>query len=303
MFFAANSPCQLVHSQLFPACELWIKRDDLLHPQVSGNKFRKLKYPLQALAGQDVHVVSMGGIWSNHLHALAHALAGSSHAGTALVRGAAGMHSAMLDDCRALGLQLRWLSRTDYRELREDPQAWRRHLPAADAHYVWLPEGGSAAAALHGVAEMIDELPFLPDAIFVACGTGATLAGLLAGLRGRSQVFGVAALPNAGYLRAEIAGLLAAAGYPDYQNYQLLTDYHHGAYARVNAELLDFCARFHADTGILLEPVYTGKMLFALRQLWLADAFPASAKIMAIHTGGLQGLRGIAALSGTAAGG
>jgi 1-aminocyclopropane-1-carboxylate deaminase len=293
VFSAANSPCQPVCSDLFPGLELWIKRDDLLHPQVSGNKYRKLKYPLQALAGQNVHIVSMGGIWSNHLHALAHALAAAGHRGTALVRGAEGMNSAMLDDCRALGMQIRFVSREHYRVLRSDPQAWRAHLPDVEERYVWLPEGGSSAEALHGVAELIGELPFVPDVMILACGTGATLAGILAGLRGRSQVLGVAAIPNAGYLRQEIASLLAAAGYPDYQNYQLLTDCHHGGYARVTPELLAFCAQFHADTGVLLEPVYTGKMLYALRQRWLAGEFPASSKIIAVHTGGLQGLRGL----------
>lgn len=273
---------------------LWIKRDDLLHPQVSGNKFRKLKYPLQALAGQSAHLVSMGGLWSNHLHALAHAAAIAGHPATALIRGSEGMNSAMLDDCRALGMQIRFVSREAYRGLRDDAEAWRQHLPDGNAQHVWLPEGGSAAAALHGVAELVSELEFTPDLMVLACGTGATMAGVLAGLGGQGRVIGVAAFKNADYLHAEVAHLLAAAGYPAYQNYQLLTTFHHGGYAKVSAELLAFCETFFQETGILLEPVYTGKMLFALRQLWLSGQIAPESKVVAVHTGGLQGLRGYA---------
>jgi 1-aminocyclopropane-1-carboxylate deaminase len=271
---------------------LWIKRDDLLHPQVSGNKFRKLKYPLQALAGQQVHLVSMGGLWSNHLHALAHAAAIAGFPATALVRAAEGMNSAMLDDCRALGMQIRFVSREAYRALRDDTEAWRQHLPDCSAQHVWLPEGGSAATALHGVAELVSELEFTPDLMVMACGTGATMAGVLAGLRGQGRVIGVAAFKNADYLHAEVARLLMAAGYPTHQNYQLLTTFHHGGYAKVSAELSAFCENFFDDTGILLEPVYTGKMLFALRQLWLSGHIAPESKVVAVHTGGLQGLRG-----------
>lgn len=271
---------------------LWIKRDDLLHPQVSGNKFRKLKYPLQALAGQPAHLVSMGGLWSNHLHALAHAAAIAGFPATALVRAAEGMNSAMLDDCRALGMHIRFVSREAYRALRDDTEAWRQHLPDSSAQHVWLPEGGSAATALHGVAELVGELEFTPDLMVLACGTGATMAGVLAGLRGQGNVIGVAAFKNAEYLHAEVARLLTAAGYPAHQNYQLLTTFHHGGYAKVSTELSAFCQNFFEDTGILLEPVYTGKMLFALRQLWLSGQIAREAKVVAVHTGGLQGLRG-----------
>ncbi|MBC3916665.1 pyridoxal-phosphate dependent enzyme [Undibacterium sp. CY18W] len=294
------SPCQRVESRHFPGMDLWIKRDDLLHPQVSGNKFRKLKYPLQAVQGRAVHIVSMGGIWSNHLHALAHACALAGMSGmpgmtaTALVRGAEGMQSAMLDDIRELGMQVKFVTREAYRQLRSEPDAWRQYLVPDGREALWLPEGGSSALALRGVAELVAELPFIPTHTILACGTGATLAGVLAGLAGRSQVMGVAAISNAGYLKDEIARLLAEAAYPDYKNYQLLTDSHLGGYARVTPELMAFCADFEKETGIPLEPVYTGKMLFALRQLWHDGYLAADASVLAIHTGGLQGRRGFA---------
>ncbi|WP_211442758.1 1-aminocyclopropane-1-carboxylate deaminase/D-cysteine desulfhydrase [Collimonas humicola] len=296
LFAAPPSPCQLIDSTAFLGRGIWVKRDDLLHAEVSGNKFRKLKYPLLALQGRHPTLVTMGGPWSNHLHALAHAAALGGWPSIGLVRGAAEMSSATLDDCRRLGMQIRFVSRMDYRQLREDGQAWRRHVSSADDSHVWLPEGGSAPAALRGVAELVDEieqqLQFIPEVIMVACGTGATLAGILAGLRGRGRVIGVAVLKDAAYLRQEVARLLQQAGYPDYQNYQLVTDAHHGGYGKAPPELRQFCRDFSQELGLPVEPVYTGKLFHALRKLQQAHAFREDERVLAVHTGGMQGARG-----------
>ncbi|MFZ6731390.1 1-aminocyclopropane-1-carboxylate deaminase/D-cysteine desulfhydrase [Undibacterium sp. Ji42W] len=292
LFMNQTSPCQQVISQLFPGMDLWMKRDDMLHPQVSGNKFRKLKYPLLVLQGQATHVVSMGGIWSNHIHALAHASKILGLPATALIRGAESMHSAMLEDVRNLGMRTQFVNRGAYRELRDDDSAWRKHVDPGAAEVLWLPEGGSTPLALRGVAELIAELPFIPDYLMVACGTGATLAGLLAGLAGRSKVIAIAAISKGDYLRTEISRLLMQAGYPDYQNYELLTEYHHGGYGKTNPALAGFCHEFQLETGIALEPVYTGKMMFALRELWHHGYLAKNASVVAVHTGGLQGARG-----------
>lgn len=296
------SPCVALRSRFFPDHAVWVKRDDLLHPQVSGNKFRKLKYPLSALQDSDATIVTMGGIWSNHVHATAHAAALGGWKSMALIRGDEHSNSAMLEDCRALGMQLIFVERDAYRQLRAEKDAWRRFvsnsLPTTMENAVWLPEGGSAPEALHGVAEMVDELiaelAFVPDTIAVACGTGATLAGILAGLQGRGQVLGIAVLKNADYLRDEIAHLLQQAGYPAYDNYRLLTGFHHGGYAKAPPNLIQFCAEFSAETHIPIEPVYTGKLFYALHQLALAGQLPTQQKIVAVHTGGLQGARGFA---------
>ncbi|MFZ6861995.1 1-aminocyclopropane-1-carboxylate deaminase/D-cysteine desulfhydrase [Undibacterium sp. Ji67W] len=275
---------------------MWIKRDDLLHAQVSGNKFRKLKYPLLALQGSNPQLVSMGGLWSNHIHALAHAAAIAGYPSTGLIRAAEGMDSAMLEDCRRLGMQIRYVSRENYRQLRDDAEFWRQCLPETGPNHVWLPEGGSSPAALHGVAELVTEvstsLGAYPDILMLACGTGATMAGVLAGAKRNSQVIGVAAFKNAEYVHQDIQNLLRQAGYPEYDNYRLLTDYHHGGYAKISSVLMSFCKSFVNQTGIPLEPVYTGKMLFALHELCVKGYFPEQTKVVAIHTGGLQGNRG-----------
>ncbi|KAF3998343.1 1-aminocyclopropane-1-carboxylate deaminase/D-cysteine desulfhydrase [Glaciimonas immobilis] len=286
------APCSLLNRTL------WIKRDDLLHPSISGNKFRKLKFALMALKEtqaqnlQKVTLTTMGGPWSNHLHALAHAGAIEGWPTRGLVRGTENIHTAMLDDCRSLGMEIQFVSREDYRTLREVSGAWRRHVPGADDNSVWFPEGGSTPDALRGVAEIIEELPFIPEIMMVACGTGATMAGLLAGLGGRGHVIGIAVLKNADYLHKEIAILLQQSGHPSYTNYDLITDAHHGGYGKAPPELRQFCRDFSIEMGVPIEPVYTGKLFYALKKMIDASAFRKEERIVVVHTGGLQGARG-----------
>ena len=305
MFFdAPPSPLQLLEHSELVGMPIWIKRDDLLHPIVSGNKFRKLKYPLLRIAQQldspsPPTLVTMGGMWSNHLHATAFAAQAFGYQSIGLIRGDSGVNSATLDDCRCQGMELQFVDRASYRRLRAEPLYWQQLLPDFShrpQQFHWLPEGGSDPDALRGVAEIVDELelqqPKLPDVIMVACGTAATLAGLLAGLKGRSTVVGVAVLKNADYLRGEVTRLLRHAGYPDYQNYQLLTDFHHGGYAKSSFALQQFCLQFCEQSAIMIEPVYTGKVFYALRELVKSGYFAPQTSITVIHTGGLQGARG-----------
>ncbi|MGS0742307.1 1-aminocyclopropane-1-carboxylate deaminase/D-cysteine desulfhydrase [Glaciimonas sp. GG7] len=301
LLISQPSPCHHIPATPFLKRAIWIKRDDLLHSTVSGNKFRKLKHPLMTLEAmqcqhkdQKPTLTTMGGPWSNHLHALAHAGALFGWPTHGLVRGTEALSTATLDDCRRLGMQIDHLTRDQYRALRDIPDAWRSHIThATDESHVWFPEGGSSPAALHGVAELIAELPFMPDVVMVACGTGATLAGLLAGMGGKGRVIGIVVLKNADYLHAEIALLLHQAGYPAYKNYELITDAHHGGYGKAPPELRLFCQDFQRETGILIEPVYTGKLFFAFKKMVQENAFQVDQQIVAIHTGGLQGARGM----------
>lgn len=291
------SPCQLIESTAYLGRRIWVKRDDLLHTEISGNKFRKLKYPLLALQSKKSTLVTMGGLWSNHLHALAYAAALGGWQSIGLVRGAVGMTSATLEDCQRFGMQIQFVSRFSYRQLRADAQAWRHYVAPIDDSYIWLPEGGSTPTALRGVAELVDEieqqLQFIPEVLMVACGTGATLAGILAGLRGRSRVIGIAVLKDAAYLHQEIARLLQQAGYPAYKNYQLMTDFHHGGYGKAPPELRQFCRDFSQALALPIEPVYTGKLFYALHKLQQAHVFHTDERLLVVHTGGLQGARGL----------
>jgi 1-aminocyclopropane-1-carboxylate deaminase len=294
-----SSPLEPLLNDVFPNIQLWMKRDDLLHPSVSGNKFRKLKYNLiQAHENRPI-LISMGGAWSNHLHALAHAaqLLGLSAVG--LVRGLHAAHSplnATLSDCQSAGMQLQFVSRDDYRTLRDQPDFWRNWITQDPKEYLWLSEGGSNSLALTGMAELVDELRqdlgSTPDTVVLACGTGASLAGILAGLRGQGRVIGIAAVSNAGYLRQQVQQLLLDAGQPAYQNFEILLDFAHGGFAKTSPALLQFCEQFSQQTQIPVEPVYTGKMLFALAELCRSGKFVKGESVVAVHTGGLQGLRG-----------
>ncbi len=268
--------------------ELWIKRDDLLHPVISGNKWRKLKYILDdALCSGATDIISMGGAYSNHLHALAYTGQAIGVKTTGIIRGEpTGALTPTLVDLQNWGMELRFVSRADYRQLRQYQGC--HDLPGLQARQYWLPEGGAQALALQGVAELVAEIDMPYDLLCAPCGTGTTLAGLIAAVPEQVSVLGIAALKNAGFLINDVKALLTQA----HHNWQINLDYHFGGYASRNAELDAFIKAFEDNTGIPLEPVYTGKMLYALYELIKKRAFKPGQRIIALHTGGLQGNRG-----------
>ncbi len=293
-FLSSNSRLEGLDCDLFPAIRLWIKRDDLLHPVVSGNKFRKLKYPLRHAQQQGLALASMGGLWSNHLHALAFASRAAGLASFALVRGhlnASKELPASLADCVAQGMQLRFVDRIAYRRLREENDYWKTWLTAPLPPMLWLPEGGSSPLAVQGMAELIAELDFIPEHIILPCGTGTSLAGLVAGLAGRSHVIGIACVNQASAMRTQVQELLAQTGFAHLNNFTILEGYEHGGFAKTSPALLAFCSQFTAQTSIELDAIYTGKMFYALKQLCEQNYFAKNSRVIAIHTGGLQGNR------------
>lgn len=271
--------------------ELWIKRDDLLHPIISGNKWRKLKYSLDhALSMGADTLISMGGAYSNHLHALAYVGKVLGLKTIGLIRGEpAAMLTPSLLDMQQWGMELRFVSRSEYRLLRQYKQ-WDG-LPALTAGQYWLPEGGAQTLALKGVTELVAEIDIPYDMLCVPCGTGATLAGLVTAVADNVSVLGFAALKNAGFLTADVNALLPQP----YANWQINLDYHFGGFAKTNAELLAFIADFELKNQIPLEPVYTGKMLYGLYELIKKQAVKPNQRIIAVHTGGLQGKRSLMA--------
>lgn len=295
-FASPASPCQPLQSDLFPGIQLSIKRDDLLHMTVSGNKFRKLKYPLQQVQAQQANVLSMGGVWSNHIHALAYACHSLNIPAKALIRGE--QETAMLADCRAWGMEIQFVSRQEYRQLRASESYWVQYMNHANT--IWIPEGGSDVLALRGVAELINEFSDLPDFFWCACGTSATLAGLVLGLQGRAEVIGVPVIAKGDYLTSEIPRLLQAYGAQNLSNYRLICDQHLGGYAVVTPALREFCHQLWSETGLLCDPVYTGKALFALSKFCQAGHFAPGSRVCFVHTGGLQGLRGFPDWPGSA---
>jgi 1-aminocyclopropane-1-carboxylate deaminase len=268
--------------------ELWMKRDDLLHPVISGNKWRKLKYILDhALSLSSDTLISMGGAYSNHLHALAYVgkMLGLKTIG--YVRGEPlEVLNPTLHDIKNWGMELRYVSRTDYRLLRQYKS--NQGLPGIKPGQYWVPEGGAQVLALQGVAELVSEIKIPYDLLCVPCGTGATLAGLIDAVPETVSVLGFAALKNADFLISDVAALLSQS----YNNWHINMDYHFGGFAKINAELSEFVDEFELKTTIPLEPIYTGKMMYAIYALIKNGYFSPGQRIIALHTGGLQGKRG-----------
>ena len=274
---------------------LW--RDDLAHADLPGNKARKLKYNLAAARQQGHHtLLTFGGAYSNHLAAVATAgrLFGFKTIG--LVRGdaleAATALNPTLAQAAADGMALHYLDRSTYRQ-RAEPDFIAGQLARFGPAYV-LPEGGSNALALPGCAELVAEIRQQTsfDALTVAVGTGGTLAGLLTGMAGQEKAIGVAALKNGGFLKAEIDALTQQAVGQKFANYALQTEYHFGGYAKYSAELLAFIQQFRARHDVLLDPIYTGKLLFGVLDLIGRGAFARGSTVVAIHTGGQQAWAG-----------
>lgn len=269
---------------------LFVKRDDMIHPFISGNKWRKLKYQLEAARSMNqTQLVSFGGAFSNHLLALAAASAKYGFQSTGFVRGE---EIRPLNDtlflCAEFGMDLIYVSREDYRERKRE--LYNNHF-GNDQGACFIDEGGRAPLAVKGCAELVDELTRSYDHIFTACGTGNTLAGIASGIAARkipAMAEGIAVLKNASFLEEDIREMAGAE-----HTFRLHLDFHQGGYAKATAALVAWLQNFHQRHGLLLDPVYTGKMMFAIFQLAEQDYFKPGSKLLAIHTGGLFGLLGM----------
>ena len=272
-----------------------VKRDDLIHPQVSGNKWRKLKYNLMHAQKCGLGtLVTFGGAFSNHLHATAAAgqLFGFKTVG--IVRGERpGLLSPTLQFAESCGMRLEFWPREVYRH--KEKSGLFGQIEARYAPFHLIPEGGSNEWAVRGCAEIMEEIAMPFDCLTCAVGTGGTLAGLIAGAAGRGSVIGFSALKGGGFLTAEVQDLLAkhyvseGANPVVHDNWHLETGYHFGGYARHTPELRAFMHGFERENGFLIEQVYTAKMLAGTEDLMRKGFFGRGATVVSLHTGGLQG--------------
>lgn len=271
--------------------ELWLKRDDLLHPIISGNKWRKLKYILDhALSLETKKIISMGGAYSNHLHALAYIGHQLGIKTGAKIRGEDPIQlNSTLLDLKQWGMELEFVTRNKYRDLR----SYKAHdsLPQLQEREYWLPEGGGVSLALQGVKEMVDEILIDYQVLCVPCGTATTLAGIIKGVPYDKQIIGFSALKGASFLSEDVRVLLDSK-LTTQIDWSICLDYHFGGFAKVDSILLDFIKNFETKHCITLEPIYTGKMLYGLYTLIKKGFFKSGQTIIAVHTGGLQGNRG-----------
>ena len=295
--------------------DLYIKREDQLNPHWGGNKFYKLwghiadyrKHYGVALDGQRAPIASFGGAWSNHLHALAAVGQQLGIPTIGIVRGEAPKElSATLKDVREMGMRLHFISRADYRlrdtfTLRSQLQQQLGFSSSTEAVY-WVPEGGSGLAGEVGcrvlgetINSQINALDLNIQCVAVAAGTATTFAGIIAGLDSNLSAVAIAVLKGVEHqLRQTVQDSLARArvgskGLPDWR---VCGEFHCGGYARFPADLREFVAEFESATGVLLDPVYTAKLLWGIVKLAERGYWPQGSGVLALHSGGLQGRRG-----------
>ncbi len=265
---------------------LFIKREDLLHPQISGNKFRKLKYNLMAARKDGFKtLLTFGGAYSNHIAAVAAAGHAFGFRTIGIIRGeelADKINSnSTLSLAQQHGMQFKFISRSDYR-LKTTFQ-FIQQLKSEVGEFYLIPEGGTNALAVQGCREILtehDKQQF--DYVCCAVGTGGTIAGVIESSLDQQTILGFPALKG-DFLQAEIEQ------WTQKTNWKLINHYHCGGYAKTTPALLNFVKEFKQTTTIEIEPIYTGKMLFGLFDLIEKGYFPANSQILAIHTGGLQG--------------
>ncbi|WP_374399540.1 1-aminocyclopropane-1-carboxylate deaminase/D-cysteine desulfhydrase [Flavobacterium sp.] len=276
---------------VFPnGIELYIKREDLLHPIISGNKFRKLKYNIQeAKRLGHTTLLTFGGAFSNHILAVAGAGAEFGFKTIGIIRGeeleSKIAENPTLAKAQELGMQFYFVSRTAYREKEE--KAFANHLHELFGNFYMIPEGGTNELAIKGCEEILTDTD---KAYFthVACavGTGGTISGLINSSTEKQQIIGFSSLKGA-FLSDVIRNFVVKT------NWNINDAYHFGGYGKVNDELIQFLNSFYSQTFIPLDPVYTGKMVFGVLDLIQKEYFPPNAKILMIHTGGLQGIKGM----------
>ncbi len=285
MFEEIYSPVQKI--TFAPFNNLFVKRDDLIDPYISGNKWRKLKYILaRAKAAHKSHLVTFGGAYSNHLLATAAAASRSGLTATAFVRGEE-VKNELLLLCRLFGMKLIFTDRESYRDKQK---LFQQHF-GNDQQAYFIDEGGASAEATIGCAEVISELTETYDHIFCAAGTGTTAAGLLSGIQQQglsTKLHIISVLKGGLFIKDEIAKYT-----PLSNHLELHLDYHFGGYAKTTPELISFIKTFTSKTGLLLDPVYTGKMFYAIQDLVKQGIIGKDEKVLAIHTGGLMGIFGM----------
>lgn len=265
-----------------------VKRDDLMHPLISGNKWRKLKYLIGSIAdGGSSTVLSFGGAYSNHLLALAEVafLAGFESIG--VVRGERTLPlNPVLAYCESRGMRLYYVDRGTYR--RKHEPAFLRQLQETFGDFALIPVGGASPSALKGVAEMVAEISEPFSMITTAVGTGTTLAGLIASVQSHQACLGVACLKGASFLRNDVASLLAKSGIGDMDNWEMDLDHHFGGFAKSTPALNKFVSEFTNRTGVPIEPVYSGKMVSAVYDRIEDGRISAGQRVVLLHTGGLE---------------
>lgn len=285
-FFNLPSPIHSIKSALLTKKEidLFVKRDDLIHPEISGNKWRKLKYNVQeAKKREQTTLLTFGGAYSNHIAATA---AAGNYFGLktiGVIRGNEGFENKTLLEAETNGMQLHFVSREEYR--RQTDLDFISQLEVQYGDFYMIPEGGANEFGVKGCEEMLQEVDEVFDYIGCSAGTATTASGLCRSLKGeRLLVF--PALKGGGFIEDEMKKFCSNE---QLAKVELHLDYHFGGYGKTKVAQIDFMNQFQLDFDIELDKVYTSKMFYGMFDLISRDYFPKGSRILAIHTGGLQG--------------
>lgn len=266
-----------------------IKREDLIHSVVSGNKFRKLKYNLlQATMEHKDTLLTFGGAFSNHIAAVAFAAKEQGFRSIGIIRGDELRDkidaNPTLQFAQECGMQFEFVSRETYRLKSESSFLEGLRLKFGD--FFLIPEGGTNTLAIKGCQEILTKEDSEFDYICCAVGTGGTISGIINTMLPHQKVLGFPALKG-DFLQDEIRIFVQN------ENWDLIHEYHFGGYGKVNEDLICFINQFYSENKIPLDPIYTGKMVFGVMDLIQNNYFPAHSNILLIHTGGLQGIKGM----------
>ena len=272
--------------------ELYIKREDEIHPFVSGNKFRKLKYNIQEAKKTNKNtLLTFGGAFSNHIVATAVAGYLTDFKTIGVIRGEElGLDvtetlskNTTLKNSYEHNMQFEFVSRELYRKKLED--SFINNLKEKYGDFYLIPEGGTNDLAIKVCEEILTVSDAKFDYICCAVGTGGTISGVINASSKHQKVIGFPALKG-DFLFDDIKKLTSKS------NWSLQTNYHFGGYAKYTDELIRFINDFNKDTGVLLDPIYTVKMIFGILDMIKKNQFKKGSKILAIHTGGIQGIEG-----------
>ena len=273
--------------------ELFIKREDEIHLFVSGNKFRKLKYNLEEAKNQQQKILlTFGGAFSNHIVATAVAGNLNGFKTIGIIRGDelgkdlenTLAKNATLREAHKNGMEFIFVSRENYRN--KNDEDFINQLKEQFGDFYLIPEGGTNELAIKGCEEILTVEDSKFDYICCAVGTGGTISGLINTAKEHQKVLGFPALKG-DFLKEKINQFVKVN-----TNWSLQTEYHFGGYGKYNADIIRFMNEFKKETSVLLDPIYTGKMMFGIIEMIKNNEFPENSKILAIHTGGIQGIEG-----------
>lgn len=272
-------------------------RLDQIHAAVSGNKFFKLKYNLEAAkeSGKNT-VLTFGGAFSNHIYATASAARAEGLQSIGVIRGKdADLENPTLHHAQKMGMRLHLVDRDSYRK--KDSPGFLHMLNQEFGDFYLIPEGGTNELAIRGTSEILGKEHSEFSHVCVSIGTGGTFAGLASAMESHQALLGFSSLKG-DFIHGEINGLLQKHEIEPRGELAIRSDYHFGGYGKTKPELLEFMQWFYSEFGIPLDPIYTGKLAFGLWDLVGKGHFPNNSHILMIHTGGLQGNAGFAEKTG-----